>query len=86
MCAKSSAIEPASNHHDEPSSSLIRWPVRLLIPVAFVMLLLQGLSEVVKRVACLRGLLPWSVLDTKVAHGAVPDQDEVAYELKAEAR
>jgi len=37
---------------------LIRWPVRLLIPVAFVLLALQGLSEIVKRVAFLQGRIP----------------------------
>lgn len=35
---------------------LIRWPVRLLIPVAFTMLALQGVSEIIKRVAFLKGL------------------------------
>lgn len=37
---------------------LIRWPVRLIIPIAFVLLILQGLSEITKRVAFLRGLIP----------------------------
>lgn len=37
---------------------LIRWPVRLLIPVAFTLLALQGVSELIKRVAFLRGVLP----------------------------
>ena len=34
---------------------LIRWPVRLLLPVGFFLLLLQGLSELVKRIAFLTG-------------------------------
>jgi TRAP-type mannitol/chloroaromatic compound transport system permease small subunit len=37
---------------------LIRWPMRLVIPVAFVLLILQGVSEIIKRVAFLRGLIP----------------------------
>jgi TRAP-type mannitol/chloroaromatic compound transport system permease small subunit len=37
---------------------LIRWPVRLLVPVGFFLLTLQGLSELVKRIAFLRGLIP----------------------------
>jgi TRAP-type mannitol/chloroaromatic compound transport system permease small subunit len=44
---------------------LIRWPVRLLIPVSFTLLGLQGLSEVVKRVAFLRGLIPASAFEKK---------------------
>jgi TRAP-type mannitol/chloroaromatic compound transport system permease small subunit len=37
---------------------LIRWPVRLLVPVGFFLLVLQGLSELIKRVAYLLGLIP----------------------------
>jgi TRAP-type mannitol/chloroaromatic compound transport system permease small subunit len=40
------------------NGGLIRWPVRLLIPVAFSLLALQGVSEIVKRVAYLKGLIP----------------------------
>ena len=40
------------------AGGLIRWPVKLLIPVGFALLVLQGLSEIVKRVAFLRGELP----------------------------
>jgi TRAP-type mannitol/chloroaromatic compound transport system permease small subunit len=42
----------------EMSSSaggLIRWPVQLLLPVGFGLLLLQGLSEILKRGAALSG-------------------------------
>jgi TRAP-type mannitol/chloroaromatic compound transport system permease small subunit len=47
---------------------LIRWPMRLLIPVAFVLLALQGVSEVVKRCAYLMGRGP-NPVDAK-AHEA----------------
>ena len=40
------------------AGGLIRWPARLLIPVGFCLLSLQGLSELVKRVAYLKGLIP----------------------------
>jgi len=40
------------------NGGLVRWPVRLLIPLAFVLLGLQGISETIKRVAFLRGLIP----------------------------
>src|SRR5471032_249878 len=40
------------------NGGLVRWPVRLLIPVAFVLLGLQGVSEIIKRAAFLRGLIP----------------------------
>ena len=41
---------------------LVRWPVRLMLPVGFFFLLLQGLSELVKRIAFLTGRGP-NVLD-----------------------
>lgn len=47
-------------HSGEMSSNaggLIRWPVYLMIPLGFGLLLLQGLSELVKRVAFLQGLI-----------------------------
>jgi TRAP-type mannitol/chloroaromatic compound transport system permease small subunit len=44
---------------------LIRWPVRALIPLAFTLLALQGVSEIVKRVAFLKGLLPFSTFEKK---------------------
>jgi TRAP-type mannitol/chloroaromatic compound transport system permease small subunit len=34
---------------------LIRWPVRLMMPVGFLLLVLQGLSELIKRIAFLKG-------------------------------
>lgn len=37
------------------SGGLLRWPVRLVIPLGFLLLLLQGVSEIIKRVAFLRG-------------------------------
>ena len=40
------------------AGGLIRWPVRLLIVLGFGLLLLQGLSELIKRVAVIRGLIP----------------------------
>jgi TRAP-type mannitol/chloroaromatic compound transport system permease small subunit len=37
------------------AGGLVRWPVKLLLPVGFVLVALQGLSEVIKRAAALRG-------------------------------
>ncbi|HXS53086.1 MAG TPA: TRAP transporter small permease subunit [Usitatibacter sp.] len=47
---------------------LIRWPVRLIIPVSFTLLGLQGISEVIKSVAFLRGLVDASQLEKKGHH------------------
>jgi len=40
------------------AGGLIRWPARMLVPAGFLLLTLQGLSELVKRIAFLRGLIP----------------------------
>ncbi len=37
------------------AGGLIRWPVKLLMPIGFALLALQGLSEIVKRGAALLG-------------------------------
>jgi len=53
------------NEYSSDPGGLIRWPVRLLIPVAFTLLGLQGISEIIKRVAFLRGLLPAEAFERK---------------------
>jgi len=40
------------------AGGLIRWPARMLVPAGFLLLTLQGLSELIKRIAFLRGLIP----------------------------
>jgi len=40
------------------AGGLVRWPVYLLIPAGFALLMLQGLSELTKRIAFLRGQGP----------------------------
>ena len=37
------------------AGGLIRWPIKFVIPAGFVMLALQGVSEVIKRIAALQG-------------------------------
>lgn len=47
-------------HTGEMSSNaggLIRWPVYMMMPLGFTLLLLQGWSELIKRVAFLQGLI-----------------------------
>jgi TRAP-type mannitol/chloroaromatic compound transport system permease small subunit len=58
----------AIEEHSSDPGGLLRWPVRLLIPVAFALLSLQGLSEVIKRVAFLRGLIPYPAGQQRQEH------------------
>jgi TRAP-type mannitol/chloroaromatic compound transport system permease small subunit len=43
------------NEYSPNAGGLIRWPIKFVIPAGFVMLALQGVSEVIKRAAALRG-------------------------------
>ena len=48
----------ASQEMSGNAGGLVRWPVRMLVPLGFFLLSLQGVSELIKRVAFLRGLIP----------------------------
>jgi TRAP-type mannitol/chloroaromatic compound transport system permease small subunit len=47
-----------SNETSSNSGGLIRWPVKLLIPVGFCLLIAAGVSHLIKCAAFLRGLGP----------------------------
>lgn len=44
-----------SGETSSDSGGLLRWPVQLLIPLGFTLLALQGVSEIIKRIAFLNG-------------------------------
>lgn len=44
------------------AGGLVRWPIKLVLPVGFVMLALQGVSEAIKRIAALQGQV---IIDAK---------------------
>ena len=37
------------------AGGLLRWPVKIALPLGFVLVLMQGVSEIIKRIAYLRG-------------------------------
>ena len=39
------------------AGGLVIWPARLLVPIGFFLLVLQGVSELIKRIAFLKGLI-----------------------------
>ena len=51
-------VKYASGEVSPNTGGLIRWPVWLALPVGFGLLLLQGWSELIKRIAFLRGQGP----------------------------
>jgi TRAP-type mannitol/chloroaromatic compound transport system permease small subunit len=70
-----------SGEVSQNAGGLIRWPVLLLIPVGFSILLLQSLSELIKRIAFLRGAIPEPISEEP----GKSDQEQLAAELAAEA-
>src|ERR1700747_3357424 len=42
------------NEQSSNAGGLVRWPVKLLLPVGFCLMVFQGISELIKRVAALR--------------------------------
>jgi TRAP-type mannitol/chloroaromatic compound transport system permease small subunit len=70
-----------SGEMSQNAGGLIRWPAYLLMPAGFGLLLIQAISELVKRIAFLRGLReePMSI------EGGKSDEELLAEELAAEA-
>jgi len=70
-----------SGEMSQNAGGLIRWPVMLLIPLGFVILMLQSVSELIKRVAFLRGdrAEPFSIEETR------SETELLAEELAAKA-
>ena len=63
------------------AGGLIRWPVYALIPIGFALLSLQGISELIKRIAFLQGLIE-DPTGKKVDNTA---EEELADELRRQA-
>jgi TRAP-type mannitol/chloroaromatic compound transport system permease small subunit len=63
------------------AGGLIRWPVKLLLPVGFVFLLLQGISELIKRIAFIKDLIP-----DPTERGGKTAEEELAEEIAKTAQ
>ena len=67
----------AGNEWSNDPGGLPRWPIKPAIPLAFALLLLQGVSEAIKRAAALRGTATPAelALDSQPGHDAEVDRD-----------
>ncbi|MCA0325094.1 MAG: TRAP transporter small permease subunit [Proteobacteria bacterium] len=63
------------------AGGLIRWPVWVAIPVGFTLLLLQGWSELIKRIAFLKGLIP----DPRIKQGEKSAEEQLAEAIREQA-
>jgi TRAP-type mannitol/chloroaromatic compound transport system permease small subunit len=68
-----------SNEMSNSAGGLIVWPARLMIPAGFLLLILQGISELIKRVGFLKGLCP----DPTEKRNALSAEEELALAIKA---
>lgn len=71
-----------SYHIDEYSANaggLLRWPVKILLPVGFILLALQGISELIKRIAYLAG----KIEDPNSKHKGPTPEEELAAAIAA---
>ncbi len=57
------------------AGGLLRWPVKILLPIGFALLALQGISELIKRFAFLAGLIEDPNCKAK---GLSPEEELVA--------
>ena len=59
------------------AGGLLRWPVKLLIPLGFALLALQGVSELIKRIAFLAGRIPDPAARQHAHSGEPPESEHV---------
>ena len=66
------------NEYSSNAGGLIRWPVFALLPLGFLLLGIQAISELIKRIAFLRGVGP----DPTRKPGEKSDEEQLAEFLK----
>jgi TRAP-type mannitol/chloroaromatic compound transport system permease small subunit len=67
------ALSIRSAEMSSNAGGLIVWPAKLLVPLGFLLLVLQGISEIIKRIAFLAGRIDGH----EFAKHAVTPQDEI---------
>ena len=75
-----SSTPPEHSEISANAGGLIVWPARLMLPVGFFLLILQGISELIKRIAFLQGLIP----DPAEKDEGPTDEELLADELRKE--
>ena len=68
----------ASGETSSNAGGLILWPAKILVPIGFTLLTAQGISELIKRLAFLKGLIP----DPTEKHAFPTAEENLIEELK----
>ena len=69
---RSSAAPIVIGEQSPNAGGLPQWPAKLLVPLGFFLLFVQGVSEIIKRVAVMRGLIADPHAASGTAEGAAP--------------
>ena len=69
-----------NNEQSSNAGGLVVWPVRLLVPIGFFLLVIQAISELIKRFGFLQGLCPDP---TAKSHKPSPEE-ELVLAIKAQ--
>jgi len=70
-----------SNEQSSNSGGLVRWPVKLLIPIGFALLVAAGISHLIKCIGFLKGMCP-----DPMQRDSANAEAELAEEIAREAR
>ena len=71
------------NEYSANAGGLLRWPVKILLPIGFALLALQGISELIKRLGFLAGLIEDPNCKAK---GPTPEEELAAAIAAAKAQ
>jgi TRAP-type mannitol/chloroaromatic compound transport system permease small subunit len=65
------------------AGGLIIWPARMLLAAGFVLLALQGVSEIIKKIAVMRGVIPDPTPFITAKEAAEMEAKALAREIKS---
>jgi TRAP-type mannitol/chloroaromatic compound transport system permease small subunit len=74
------------NEQSMNAGGLPQWPSKGIVLVGFVLLFFQGISELIKRIAVMRGDIPDPYISTAHQHPAEVEAARLLAELKVEER
>lgn len=63
------------------AGGLIMWPAKMLLPLGFILLMMQGTAELIKRIAFLQGAIDGSEFEKAGHHGI--DEEDIKREIEA---
>ncbi|MRX51611.1 TRAP transporter small permease subunit [Paracoccus sp. S-4012] len=66
------------------AGGLILWPAKLMLLVGFVLLMFQGISEIIKKIAVMRGIIEDPTPFVSAHEAAILEAEKLAEELSAE--